>query len=42
MHEQEKDLFAGYEIKNWNLTTRIYKIVGASAIVNLLFVFVIA
>ncbi len=42
MHEQEKDLFAGYEIKNWNITTRIYKIIGASAIINLLFVFVIA
>lgn len=42
MHEQEKDLFAGYEVKNWNITTRIYKIIGASAIINLLFVFVMA
>lgn len=40
MHEQEKDLFAGYEIKNWSITPRIYKIIGASAILNLLFVFV--
>ena len=40
MYEQEKDLFAGYEIKNWSITPRIYKIIGASAILNLLFVFV--
>lgn len=42
MQEQEKDLFAGYEIKNWNITTRIYKIIGASAIINLLLVFTMA
>ncbi|MDQ6785276.1 MAG: hypothetical protein M3033_00455 [Acidobacteriota bacterium] len=42
MQEQEKELFAGYEIKNWNLSPRIYKIIVASAILNLFGVFVMA
>lgn len=35
------DLFYNYEIRNWDLTPRIYKIVAASVILNLLAVFVI-
>jgi len=33
----EGDLFYKYEIKNWNLGSRIYKILVASALVNILF-----
>jgi hypothetical protein len=33
----EGDLFYKYEIKNWNLGPRLYKILGASALVNVLF-----
>ena len=33
----EGDLFYKYEIKNWNLGPRVYKILGASALVNVLF-----
>ncbi len=40
MHEQNKELFESYEIKSWELSPRIYKILGASVLVNLLFVFV--
>jgi len=36
MREQEKDIFQGYEIKNWNFSPRIYKILGAAAVFNLL------
>ncbi|MCW5961931.1 MAG: hypothetical protein KIS76_17350 [Pyrinomonadaceae bacterium] len=32
---QEKDFLRGYEIKNWNFTPRIYKIIAISAVVNL-------
>jgi hypothetical protein len=42
MQQQEKELFGGYEIKNWNLTPRIYKIIAASAALNLFAVFVMA
>ena len=42
MQEQEKELFKNYEIKNWNLTPRIYKIIGASAIFNLMVLVVFA
>ncbi len=42
MQQQEKQLFGGYEIKNWNLTPRIYKIIAASAALNLFAVFVMA
>jgi len=33
----EGDLFYKYEIKNWNLGPRLYKILGASALVNVFF-----
>lgn len=36
MRQQEKELFQGYEIKNWNFSPRLYKILGAAAIFNLL------
>lgn len=42
MQEQEKELFGGYEIKNWELSPRIYKIIAASAVFNLLAVMVFA
>lgn len=37
---QEQELFQNYELKNWNFSPRIYKILGASAILNI-FVFVL-
>jgi hypothetical protein len=40
MYEQKKELFESYEIKSWELSPRIYKILGASVLVNLMFVFV--
>lgn len=40
MYEQEKDIFRNYEIKSWEFTPRIYKIIGASVLINLLFLFV--
>ncbi|MDQ3712237.1 MAG: hypothetical protein M3388_08475 [Acidobacteriota bacterium] len=40
MREQEKDLFQGYEIKNWNFSPRLYKILGAAAIFNVLTILV--
>jgi hypothetical protein len=40
MQEQKKELFESYEIKNWEFSPRVYKIIGASVLVNLLFVFV--
>lgn len=39
---QEKDIFRGYEITGWKFSPRIYKILGISAISNLLFLFVFA
>ena len=42
MQEQEKELFESYEIKNWNLTPRIYKIIGAAAVFHLLTIAFIA
>ena len=41
MHYQEKELFEGYEQRNWEFSPRIYKIIGAAAMLNLLAVFVI-
>ena len=38
---QEGDLFYDYEIKNWELTPRIYKILGAAAGANLLAILII-
>lgn len=42
IQEQEKEIFGGYEIKNWDLSPRIYKILAASAVFNLLAVMVFA
>ena len=42
MQEQNKQIFEGYEIKNWNFSPRIYKILAASAIFNLLAIVVFA
>ncbi|MEP6902922.1 MAG: hypothetical protein ABJA66_14305 [Actinomycetota bacterium] len=33
---QEQELFQSYEVKNWDFSARIYKIVAVSAIVNIL------
>ena len=42
MQEQEKGIFEGYEIPNWNLTPRIYKIIGAAAVLHILVIAFIA
>ena len=42
MQEQEKELFESYEVKSWNLTPRIYKIIGAAAAFHLLAIAFIA
>ncbi len=42
MQERKKQLFESYEIKNWSFSPRIYKILGASAIFNILAVLVFA
>jgi len=39
---QEGDLFGTYEIKSWELSPRIYKIIGASALANVLALLVFA
>lgn len=38
----EGDLFHNYEIRNWDLGSRIYKIVGISAVANILAVLIVA
>lgn len=38
----EKDFLRGYELRNWDLTPRIYKILGVSALINVLALFVFA
>ncbi len=40
--QQEGSLFGQYEIKTWELSPRIYKILGASAIVNILALLIFA
>ncbi len=40
MQYEDKALFQDYEIKNWNFTPRLYKILGAAAVFNLLVIFV--
>ncbi|HXH69121.1 MAG TPA: hypothetical protein VNI60_02120, partial [Pyrinomonadaceae bacterium] len=40
MYEQEKELFESYEIKNWELSPRLYKILGVALVANLLVVLV--
>lgn len=39
---QEQELFQSYEIKNWDLSPRIYKILAASAIFNILALLTVA
>lgn len=39
---QNQELFQGYEIKNWDFSPRIYKILAASAIFNILALLVVA
>jgi hypothetical protein len=39
---QEGDLFYDYEIKNWELSPRIYKILGISAFVNILVIAIVS
>src|SRR5687768_5111605 len=39
---QPGDLFHNYEIKNWNFSPRLYKILGFSAVFNILAIVVIA
>ena len=41
MSLQPGDPFYNYEIKNWDLTPRVYKILGASALLNIIGLFVI-
>jgi hypothetical protein len=40
MQEQKKELFESYEIKSWEFSPRLYKILAASLLINLLFLFV--
>ena len=42
MQNQEKELFESYEVKSWNLTPRIYKIIGTAAALHLLAVVFVA
>jgi len=39
---QEQELFQGYEVKNWDFSPRLYKILAASAIFNILALLVVA
>ena len=39
---QEKEFLRGYEVKNWNFSPRIYKILAASVILNLAAIMVFA
>lgn len=39
MQYQKKDLFQGYEIKNWEFSPRIYKLFGAATVLNILLLF---
>jgi hypothetical protein len=38
---QEQELFQSYEVKNWDFNPRIYKILAASAVFNILALFVV-
>lgn len=38
---QEQELFQGYEVKNWDFSPRIYKILAASAVFNILALLVV-
>jgi hypothetical protein len=39
---QDQELFQGYEVKNWDFSPRIYKILAVSAIFNILALLVVA
>lgn len=39
---QEQELFQGYEVKNWDFSPRLYKILVFSAILNVFAIFVLA
>jgi hypothetical protein len=39
---REGDLFHNYEIKSWNMSSRIYKILGLSAVGNIIAILVVA
>ncbi len=39
--EENKEFLQGYEIKNWDFSPRVYKIIASAAIFNLLFLVVI-
>jgi hypothetical protein len=38
---QEQELFQGYEVKNWDFSPRLYKILAVSAIFNILALFIV-
>ena len=38
---QEQELFQSYEVKNWDFSPRIYKILAASAVFNILALFIV-
>src|SRR5438876_8126475 len=38
----EGDLFRSYEIKNWNYSPRLFKIIGISALANMLAILIVA
>ena len=40
MQQEDKELFQSYEIKNWNYSPRLFKILGAAAVLNLVTLFV--
>jgi hypothetical protein len=39
--QEEQELFQGYEVKNWDFSPRLYKILAASAIFNILALLVV-
>ena len=41
MQQQDKELFQDYEIRNWIYSPRLYKILGAAAMFNLLTILVL-
>src|SRR5688572_23821506 len=38
---QEQELFQSYEIKSWDFNPHIYKIIGISAVLNILALFIV-
>ncbi len=41
-NQDEEILFGSYEVKNWDFSPRIYKIIGGATIINLLMLLVVA